>query len=69
MGLTENATIVYLGTDMGDLARKYDFERFHSAWCSRIITLSNAKEGDDLEICNAMKSISSNEFYYDANRD
>ncbi len=69
MALTENATRVYLGTDMGDMARKMEFDRFHSAWCAKIIMLSISKKEEDKKTCQAMRAISSSEFHYDANRD
>lgn len=69
MTLTENATRVYLGTDMGDMARKMEFDRFHSAWCAKIMMLSISKKEEDKKTYEAMKAINSSEFYYDANRD
>ena len=69
MALTKNAEIVYICTDMGNLARETEsFERFNSAWCAKMVMLSISKKDDDKRIFEAMKAIKSNEFYWDANR-
>lgn len=69
MALTENAKRVYLLTDMGSMAMKMEFDRFHSAWCAKILLLSISKNEDDKKTYEAITSISSREFYIDANKD
>jgi len=70
MALTENATRVYLGTNMGEVAREAEnLEHFRSQWYAKIIMLSISKKGEDKKTHEAMKTINPNEFYYDANRD
>lgn len=69
MSLTENAKRVYLGTDMGNVARQSeDFDHFNSQWCAKMIMLFISKNPEDKKIYEAMKSIQAFEFYYDANR-
>jgi len=69
MALTENATRIYLATDMGDLARKMELDRFRSAWYAKTIMLSISEKEEDKKTHEAMKAINPSEFYYDANRD
>ena len=39
--MTENAQRVYLGIDMGNVARESeDFDTFNSRWCAKMIMLS-----------------------------
>lgn len=45
MALTENAKRVYLGTNMGNVARESEnFEDFNSQWCAKMIMLSTSKK-------------------------
>lgn len=67
MGLTENAQRVYLGTDMGNVAREVeDFEQFNSRWCAKMIMLSISEKPEDKKTYEAMKAIKAYEFYIDA---
>lgn len=69
MALTENAKIIYLSTNLGEVARKVeDFETFKSRWCAKIIMLSISKKEEDKKILEAMRAVDLGEFYYDANR-
>lgn len=68
MALTENAMRVYLGTDMGDTARKMEFDEFRSAWNAKIVMFSISNEEEDTKTCEAMKAINPSEFYRDAIR-
>ena len=67
MALTENATRIYLGTNMGNVARESeDFEHFNSQWCAKMIMLSISKKEEDKKTYEAMKSVKAYEFYIDA---
>lgn len=67
MALTENATRVYLGTNMGELARESeDFEHFNSQWAAKVFILSTSKKEEDKKTYEAMKAIKAVEFYHDA---
>lgn len=67
MGLTDNAIRIYLGTNMGELAKEAeDFEQFNSQWAAKVFLLSMSKDESDIKTYNAMKSVKAIEFYYDA---
>lgn len=67
MALTENAKRVYLGTNMGNVARESEnFEDFNSQWCAKMIMLSTSKKEEDKKTYEAMKTIKAYEFYIDA---
>ena len=67
MALTENATRIYLGTNMGDVATQVDnFEQFNSRWCAKMIMLSVSKIKEDKKTYEAMKAVKAYEFYIDA---
>ena len=67
MALTDNAIRIYLGTNMGDVARESDsFEDFNSAWCAKMFLLSVSKKEEDKKTYEAMKAVKSIHFYNDA---
>lgn len=67
MALTENAQRVYLGTDMGNVAREAeDFDHFNSQWCAKMMMLSISDKEEDKKTYEAMKNIMAYEFYIDA---
>ena len=63
MALTENAKIVYIGTDLGNRARECATpEEFLGSWTFQILT------NKDSRIVEALKSMHAFEFWEDANR-
>ncbi len=67
MALTENATRIYLETDMGSAAlESNDFEQFKSRWLAKMVMLSISKTEEDKKTFEAMKAVNAYEFYIDA---
>lgn len=67
--MTKNAQIIYLMTDMGNLAREFNnFPSFQNRWLAKMVILSVSKNSEDLEIYEAMKNTHSEEFYQDARK-
>lgn len=67
MSLTDNAIRIYLGTNMGELAKESeDFEEFKSKWFAKVFILSESKDESDIKTYEAMKAVKVEHFYYDA---